>query len=337
MQQNNGAANPNTIDETRSKYTYAAEDPRALEEIRSAMLQDRLILLAGSGLSAQARTSDDKSPPNWKDLLKGMAKWAREHLDVDEHDERDICELADHGFLLEAGQEIEDIYQSKKSKLQQCLKEVLLINEATISQSHIYIAKIRFRAYLTTNYDSLIESAYSYVNKRPLLPYYEYADSIEGVVEEFRERRPFILKLHGDVIDTKSIRLGDRSYERLLNDAINYRNSLHSVISMSSLLIIGFGGSDPDLDGLLNKVAAFDGRRQRHWMLVRQGHFPTLKAKRLLEDKGVRVIEYLNDGTHSGFERFLEKLSTMFPLARSASAPMEETEVSIKIDELSGT
>src|ERR1035437_4090511 len=79
---------------------------------------------------------------------------------------------------------------------------------------------------------------------------------------------------------------------------------------MSSVLFVGFGGTDPDLDGLLSKVAAFDGRRRRHWMVVPEGKFPSLKATRLLHDKGVRVIEYPFYSRHSRLTEFLGILAT---------------------------
>jgi hypothetical protein len=134
-------------------------------------------------------------------------------------------------------------------------------------------------------------------------------NSIDGVLEQFREDRPFILKLHGDISHRGSIVLGDRSYERLLYRASDYRDCLQSVISMASVLFVGFGGSDPDLDGLISKVAAFDGRRKRHWMVVPEGQFPPLKAKRLYLDKGIQVVQYTPDGDHSALVRFLEILA----------------------------
>jgi hypothetical protein len=91
---------------------------------------------------------------------------------------------------------------------------------------------------------------------------------------------------------------------------------------MSSVLFIGFGGSDPDLDGLLSKVAAFDGRRSRHWIVVPEGRFPALKAKRLLKDKGISVIQYKHDEhdeNHPELVKFLKALETLLTSARAVS------------------
>jgi len=236
-----------------------------------------------------------------------MVDWCVQNGFADGDYQTQVHQLIDDNYLIEAGQEVEEIFR-EKSLEQQCLRQVLRCNETFMSQAHAAVAKVPFRAYLTTNYDNLIETAYSQVTMRSIAKFYER--SIESVMEEYREGRTFILKLHGDVDDADSIILGDRGYERLLQSTSPYRNCLHTLFLMSSVLFVGFGGTDPDLDGLISKVAAFDGRRHRHWMLVPEGKFPALKSKRLLNDKGVRVIEYPPDDTHSRLVEFLGILAT---------------------------
>jgi hypothetical protein len=287
---------------------HSMSDPDVIRDIRHSIYTlRRCVLVAGAGLSAQACTPSGSRPPLWAGLLNGMVDWCVRYGFAEPALAEQIDALIQAGYLTEAGQEIEEIFR-EKSLEQQCLREVLMCNEAMLSDAHTCIATIPFRAYLTTNYDMLIESAYSQVTKRSMARFYER--SIDSVLEEYREGRTFILKLHGDIDDAESIILGDRGYERLLHSGTRYRDCLHALISMSSVLFVGFGGTDPDLDGLLSKVAAFDGRRRRHWMVVPEGKFPTLKAKRLLHDKGVRVIEYPIDAKHSRLTEFLGILAT---------------------------
>jgi hypothetical protein len=283
-------------------------DPDILNEIRTSLYtQRRCVLVAGAGLSAQACTAAGTRPPLWPGLLKGMCSWCVQNGFIEATEAGQVVSLIDGNYLTEAGQEIEEVFR-EKSLEQQCLRDVLRCNEVLASDAHACIVETPFRAYLTTNYDNLIETAYSQVTKRSIARFYER--SIDSILEEYREGRAFVLKLHGDVDDANSIILGDRSYERLLYAAPRYRDCLHALFSMSSLLFIGFGGADPDLDGLLTKVAAFDGRRRRHWLVVPEGKFPVLKAKRLLNDKGVRVVEYPVDVTHSQLTAFLRILAT---------------------------
>ena len=281
----------------------------AFEALRGALNSNSLILLAGSGLSAQASTDDGRHPPLWRGLLEGMVDWCMKQRLLSGEHAQSIRELVLHDFLTEAGQELEE--NVEKPYLHQCLARVLLCNEAKIGEAHHLIAQIPFRAYLTTNYDEFIEGAYWAERGVALRKFYE--DSCDGALACFRETIPFILKLHGDV--SSSIVLGDRAYDRLLYGSNKYRSNLESLFAVSSVLLVGFGGSDPDLKGIIDKVAVFDGRSKRHWMLIPKDVFPHLKAKRLWKDRGINVIEYEVDTTHSGVVKFLRTLATPQPLA----------------------
>lgn len=315
-----------------SGYLYDVNNADILQEIRAEIKSNRCILMAGSGLSAQASTEDGRNPPTWNKLLEDMIDWCHKENKVDVGYVADFRKLVSEGFLIEAGQEIEGIL-NEKSLLQQCLRETLFCNDACISNAHNYIAKIPFRAYFTTNYDTLIESAISSNTGHSYQKYYE--KTIDGVLESYRRNDKFVLKLHGDVEDPESIILGDRSYERLLYHNINYRYCLQTLFSMSSILFIGFGGSDPNLNSFLSNVAALDGRRIRHWMVVPEGTMPQLRAKRLSSDKGIKVIQYKFDGKHTELTKFLELLMKQPDITsegRKINSTLIETESSYFTD-----
>jgi hypothetical protein len=288
-------------------YFSAANDPNVLKELRDAIYRGKCILLVGSGLSVQAQTEDGEHPPDWKGLLERMILWCSERGLVDQETAEGIHILIDEGFLIEAGQEIEE-HLLKNQQQHQCLREALLCDQAKVSEIHRLVAEIPFRAYLTTNYDTFIEAAYSMVKGKFLARFYE--TSIQNAITEYRERedRPFILKLHGDIDNPDSIILGDRGFERLLHSASNYWRDLEKLLALSSILFIGFGKSDHDLEGFLNKIDVFN-KSNRHWMVVPESHLPVLKAKRLREEKGIRIIQYKDDETHSELVKFLKELS----------------------------
>jgi hypothetical protein len=257
-----------------------------------------------------------------------MIRWSCARGFLEDGEARELHELVTRGYLIETGQELQEILDAPT--LRQCLGQIILCdNQARIGVAHRFIAKLPFRAILTTNYDEFIEGAF-WAERGISLPKF-YQRTLAGVLEEFNGRRPFLLKLHGDVNDPESIVLGYRSYERLMYDDNTYRYCLETLFGTSSVLFVGFGGSDPDLESILSRVAAFDGRRRAHWMLVPEGAFPHLKAKRLLKDKGVRIIEYKPDGTHSGVIAFLEALATRPPISPGEPKPPE-----IKVAEIIG-
>ena len=288
-------------------YLFEEDDIQVYERLREALNLNNLIIFAGSGLSAQATTDDGKHPPLWKGLLEGMVNWCLKKGLIDTMYLQDFLKLINGDYLIEAGQELEEIL-TNKSQLQQCLNDVLLCNQAKISEAHKLIVQIPFRAYLTTNYDGFIEDAFLTEKGMKLKPFYRRTR--EGVAEAYRNNEPFIFKLHGDINDSHSIVLGSQSYEKLLYSNENDQLGLQTLFMMSSVLFIGFGGSDPNIEKIIHTVAMSDGNRKRHWMLIPSHTFPLLKAKRLWKDKGINVIQYKKDPTHSGLINFLRKIKT---------------------------
>jgi hypothetical protein len=289
-------------------YFNTADDPNVINELRNAIYRGRCILFAGSSLSTQASTEDGVHPPNWKDLLERMAQWCLERDLIDRETAEGILVLVNDGFLINAGQEIEE-YLLRSQQLHHCLREVLLCDKAQVSEVHRLLVEIPFRTYLTTNYDIFIETAYSMVKHRLLAKFYEF--SIQNAIMEYRERTdiPFIVKLHGDIENANSITLGDRTFERFLSNASNYWRDLENLLAMSSVLFIGFEKSDYDLEGFISKIRVFN-KSYKHWMVVPGSIFPVLRAKRLREDKGIRIIQYRDDSTHSELIKFLRDLTS---------------------------
>lgn len=291
-------------------YFCSADDPKVLTELRSTIYRAECILVIGSGLSAHAWTKEGQYPPSWKGLLEKITHWSSEKGLIDQETTEGIHVLLREGFLIEAGQEIEE-HLREHSQQDQCLKEALLYDETMVNEIHCLIAKIPFRAYLTTNYDTFIETAYHLVKGITLAKFYE--TSIQGAIIQYREyskreNRPFILKLHGDIDNPNSIILGDRAFERFLHRASNYERDLEKLLAMSSILFIGFGKADHDFEGFLTKIDVF-GQSNRHWMVVPEGLLPALKAKRLWKDRGVRIIQYKDDEVHSKLVAFLNELT----------------------------
>ncbi len=270
-------------------YFSTSDDPNVINELRNAIYRGRCILLAGSSLSAQASTENGEHPPSWKELLEEMVQWCFERDLIDKETAEDILLLVREGFLTDAGQEIEE-YLLKNQQLHHCLREILLCDKAQASEVHRLLVEIPFR-------------------NRLLAKFYEF--SIQNAIMEYRERTdiPFIVKLHGDIENANSIIFGDRTFERFLSNASNYWRDLENLLAMSSVLFIGFDKSDHDLEGFLNKIRVFN-KSYRHWMVIPEAVLPALRAKRLREDKGIRIIQYRDDSTHSELVKFLRKLTS---------------------------
>lgn len=306
-------------------FLFEIEDIQVYEILQESLNSNELILFAGSGLSSQATTDKGLSPPQWAGLLKGMILWCVKERFISSEYGKHINELVENGFYFDAGQELQEIFK-ESTQLRHCLEEILLFNELKPGMAHSIIAKIPFRGYITTNYDDLIEREYSVQNRVTLNKFYER--NLEGVLDAYRSKKKFILKLHGDISDPTTIVLGTRSYEKLLYFNKTYMSCLEHLVIGSSIIFIGFGVNDPDLEAVLSRVATFDGRMKRHWILLPSNKFPKLKARRLWEDKGISVIQYNIDEAHSGVVRFLENLASPSTLVKSSSKYVDKDEIS---------
>jgi hypothetical protein len=314
-----------------TSHTKTIEDKQVYEILREELSRGELLLFAGSGLSAQASTVDGKHPPLWKGLLSGMVNWSLQKGVIDVDESKQIDDLIQKGFLLEAGQELKERLELQ---MRDCLTESLFFGLAKAGEAHQLVVRIPFRGYLTTNYDEFIEGEFYADRKTSLLKLYE--DTIEGLTNYYNSHTPFIVKLHGDINYPNSIVLGNRSYERLLYSDSPYRDSLKVIFSVCSVLFVGFGFGDPDIEALTSMVARFSTRARKHWILLPRDTFPPLKARRLLKDKGLQVIEYSTDDNHSGVVTFLRKLAnTITPESRVPQwATTKVTQASTKIESI---
>lgn len=280
---------------------HAVKDKDILEKLRADIENRKCILLAGSGLSALAYTEYEKHPPQLRDLLKGMVDWCYKKQLIDLRNVIDIHELINEDYLSEAGLEIEENLKDK-SALQQCLKDVLLCDEARISNVHRLIARIQFKAYFSTYYDTFIENAYQEVKKIDL-PSFD-----EKLTEDtFEELHPFVLKIYGDVSNPSTINLGYRSCETFMCKSKDYQTGLHLLTQDSSFLYIGC--EKADLHDFLIKSSKFNNQIE-HWIVIPEGQLPRLKIKRLELDKKIHVIQYNPNLNHRELVNFLRELAT---------------------------
>jgi hypothetical protein len=298
---------------------FTIDDDGAIQELQRVLASENLILFAGSGLSAQAYSDDGRHPPMWAQLLGEMASWCRDNALIDRAYEEEIRDLITRNYLLEAGEEFTDILTPPV--LQRCLGEVLLYNLVKPREAHSLIAKLPFRGFITTNYDDLIEAAYYKEHGVALSKYYEHTS--DGVLDLYRAKQNFVFKIHGDISEPSSLVLGRRAYDRAIYANPTYRARIETVFAMSSVLFFGYGGTDPDLEAITGRVANFDGTSKRHWLLTPADSCPPIRARRLWKDRGINVIRYESDATHSEVVRFLEKLAFLPPTRLRAPRPEE--------------
>jgi hypothetical protein len=128
-----------------------------------------------------------------------------------------------------------------------------------------------------------------------------------------------VFKIHGHLDRPNSVVLGSRDYQDLLFRTPGYRQFLETLFATHTVLFVGFGGADPNLDGVFDRLAAIYSRTlDRHFILLPANRLNTTEKRRLALDRRLEVIEYDADPTHSQVGAFLRELA--FQVERGPTA-----------------
>jgi hypothetical protein len=280
----------------------------------------RCVLFVGAGMSARATGKDGASLPTWKALLQKMVDWCVDHRVQLRGKPADFFHLIDKGRLLIAAQELQ---LSLGSNLNPCLSDILYSGSAKPSEAHRLLCRISWVAAFTSNYDGLIEGGYA-VESEGIVPPIFSADGVNQAIDSLRNSRFFVFKVHGDVNIPGSIILGNRDYSRLLYLSPAYRSFLETIFSTYTVLFLGFGGADPDLDGIIDRLSTiFERGIGQHFILLPEDEFTPIERLRLLEDKRLDCITYQKDDTHSQVLEFLKAVTQRVTEGAAAADPFK--------------
>lgn len=206
-----------------------------IRDFSKAIATDQAALFVGAGMSAGVGFVD------WRGLLREIATDLK--LDVDE--EHDLITLAQYEYNR----------NRNRSRLNQKIVEEFCAR-ATISESHRWIARLPIDTVWTTNYDTLLEQAYSDVAKtvdvkhRPtdLLRRLPYADVI-------------LLKMHGDVSQADEAVLIKDDYERYESKRGMFTSRLQGDLTWKQFLFLGFSFTDPNIDYIFSRLRVLLGEK----------------------------------------------------------------------------
>ncbi|ADG68840.1 hypothetical protein Plim_3018 [Planctopirus limnophila DSM 3776] len=293
------------------------------EMLIQSIRDHRCVLFAGAGMSAQAQTQDGTRLPTWSALLERMLNWCIDHRVPLRADPAEFKEVLKRGRLLVVAQELQ---QSLGSQLNTCLSAILHTGKTTPSEAHRLVSRIDWVAALSSNYDGLIEGAYALETGGIVPPVFSPA-GIGQALDCLRSNRFFVLKVHGDVNLPGSIVLSNRDYSRLLYLSPGYRSFLESIFSNYTVLFVGFGGNDPDLDGIVDRLSTiYEHSIGQHFILISEDEFTALERRRLLEDKRLDCITYRRDASHSQVVEFLWALSQRLTSKAVVNTPFAKDE-----------
>ena len=183
------------------------------------------------------------------------------------------------------------------------------------SAIHFALTKLPFSLVITTNWDKLLEKAYSRMGK--VVRARTWSEPLD-VLRDIRHHDFSVFYLHGSIDKHGTIIRTRNHYQFLLHQNTTLQTCLRTLLLTRTLLFVGHSLRDPDLLSLLNEIArgykekSGPGQPHYHYALLPDTELNNLAHRRLQEDYNVLAFPYpLQNG--AGHEdqvvMFLESLS----------------------------
>jgi hypothetical protein len=281
--------------------------------------QKRCVVFVGSGLSAGAGL------PTWSALLlKGIEELVGSLPEGELHQE-ELRRLVERGKLLE----VADFCKEKLGgAYHQFLSDQVRGDQADLPPTHDVLMQLPFSAWVTTNYDKLLERAYSKV-KGGFPKTLTHKDT-EALGRLLFDDGQFILKAHGDIDRPETVVLTSRDYSEIIHANPAFNEIFSGLLLTKALFFVGYSLSDPDLRLLMDRqLSHFKGFVPERFALM-TGVGP-VERDVLWRTARIQVISYENASKkHTEVLQFLKDLQAAV-LPKPAPPPPRASQVSASV------
>lgn len=253
--------------------------PERPKKLISDICKGKAVVFVGSGLSQAAGL------PSWKGLLERMLQWCDENgIHVDNRLE--LPDLIRKKEYLTVADQLEEAL--RENNLRDCLNSIFNDQPYSPTDTHFVLTRMPFAAALTTNFDRLLESAYT--KALPSAPKVITFKNKPELMKLLGEEEFYVLKTHGTIDDTETLVLGRKKFSHLISGEHAYKRHLETVLLTKTLFFVGFSLSDPDLkplmDGLLED---FKGHSRTHYALMDGATLTNVETERWSRDYSIRL------------------------------------------------
>lgn len=255
----------------------------------------RCVLFVGAGLSAAAGL------PDWKTLLRGMVDEI-ESEGMPDAGVAELRQLIDANKLLDVADHCRQ--RLGERRYQEVLGDRLRGGAGNIPDVHRLVTQLPFSAIVTTNYDKLLERAYSAF--RGELPKVVTSRDRDTLGSLLFSGGFFILKAHGDIDDAASLVLTARDYREIIHANPAFDALFSAILMTRSLLIVGYSLADPDFRLLLDRQLSTFGDNIPERYAVMSG-VGVVEADVMKRAANIKILAY-PEGQHQELAAFLRTL-----------------------------
>ena len=269
------------------------------------MVRGKVLPFVGAGFSLNAKLPRGKKMLDWDGLGKRAAESLQEYQYTTALD-----------ALSAYSQEFSRV------KLVEFLSSALLIATIQPAKTHEEFCRLPFERVVTTNFDFLLEQAYSRINRYciPLVAEDQLAVSDPQAAVR-------LLKLHGDLHHPNRLVVTEEDYDAFLNRLPLLATHLASLLIDNTAFFIGYSLDDPDFRQIWQVVKERLGVLRRPAYVLQVGAQAHVVAR--YERRGVKVINLPKTTTRDYGEvlevvfRELREYWTSQVIAQSTSTELE--------------
>ena len=243
-----------------------------LRRYSASLIEGTAAVFVGAGFSRSAGFAD------WRQLLKEIA----EDLGLDISLEHDLIAVAQ--------------FEENRKNGRDSLNEAIIRNfarDAKLSPGHKLLARLPIDTVWTTNYDRLLEQAFTDANKKI---------DMKHEVPQLAVRKPYtdvtIFKMHGDVDHPHNAILTKDDYECYEREREAFTVQLLADLLSKRFLFIGFSFTDPNIDytfnrlrRLLNPYRKNKALGKEHYCILRQPHADDYKHLTIPAEEKARLVK----------------------------------------------
>ena len=248
------------------------------------LVQGRCLPFVGAGFSLNASVPAGKKMLDWEGLGRSAAEALPEYQ---------------YTTAIEALSAYTHEYS--RVKLVEFMSGALLVSSIQPSRTHEEFCRLPFERVVTTNFDFLLEHAYSRVNK-----YCTPQISEEQLSVGNHSAAVQLLKLHGDLHHPNRLVVTEEDYDAFIARFPLLATHLSSLLIGHTALFIGYSLDDPDFRQIWQIVKERLGALRRPAYVVQVAAAPHAVAR--YERRGVKVVNLPKIGTRSYAETIEEAL-----------------------------
>lgn len=219
------------------------------QKIKDAILQNNLVIFAGSGLSSGFNL------PSWNKLVKEVIN----QIDSDKFNT--LLPVLETGIMQPIN--VLELIKSEHTTIKSYVKENFNVAPSNNFDLHKKIIELTGQV-ITTNYDNAFEVAAN----NSILPSI-YTDQY-NISEIGKHNKPYIFKLHGSYNEPSNCIIFEEDYLRLYNSNNGAIEKLKTIFSEKTLLFLGFSFSDPDINLIFDGLDKAFGNNNKHFIITKE-------------------------------------------------------------------